>query len=337
MSRIDLRSVNITRKNAKIQYTYPLTTFKKNGTNYKPEYSMSEKNFTFADDGIFFSGYCTDISIVQPTHNIQNGVSTSQDADLVLTHTRTTNGIGVFYVIIPLVQDITTAIGTQNEKTEVKKMMEANPPSTSTSTNESLPDFTLNIDLKKIKPNITCYIDNASSNYVFVFDKPILVADKFENLQKSSVNFSGIKYNISGKGKKKKTTSTAFIVKNNQNIEDEIECEYVTQTDETAKPVDKKNVMKFLSWGFILLGMTLCMVYALTLVSTKLEPDAASTIFMVIGGIGIVFLVFYLRLFSRTSSKKIQHGSMTMFSIIVILLSLMGYNGMLKKPAVVAV
>jgi hypothetical protein len=322
MPPIDLRSVNITHKNAKIQYTYPETNV---GTTYKPQYSMSDKNFTFADDGIFFSGYCTDISIVKPTHNIQNGVSSVQDADLVLTHTRTTNGIGVFYVIIPLIYDTTTAIGTQNEKTEVKRMMDGDKV------------FTLNNDLKKIKPNITCYIDNASSNYVFVFDKPILVADNFNGIPSSSVNFSGIKYYTSGKGKKKKTTSSAFIVKNNQNIEDEIECEYVTQTDETATSVDKKNVMKFLSWGFILLGMTLCMVYALTLVSTKLEPDAASTIFMVIGGIGIVFLVFYLRLFSRTSSKKIQHGSMTMFSIIVILLSLMGYNGMLKKPAVVAV
>jgi hypothetical protein len=313
---VDLRSVNITHKNAKIQYTYSDTTVEKKDANYQPNYSINDKNFTFADDGLFFSGYCNNISIVKPTHNIQNGVSTVQDADLVLTHTRTTNGTGVFYVIIPLVQDITTT------GSEVDKMMELSP------------SFVLNNDLKNVKPNVTCYKDKSTSNYVFVFDKPILVKGDYSKVPSSSINFSGIQFITSGKGKKKKTTSTAFVVKNNQNIDEEIECEYVTQTDATAKPADKKTLMKFLTWSFILLGLFLCMVYALTLVSSKAEPDAANTVFMVCGGVGIILLIIHIRLFTRTTTKKVEYGSMTIFSIMVILLSLLAYNGMLKAPVV---
>jgi hypothetical protein len=310
---VDLRNVNITHKNAKIQYTYSETTVQ---PNYKPNYSIQDANFTFADDGIYFSGYCNNISIVKPTHNIQNGVSTVQDADLVLTHSISRNGTGIFYVIIPLVQDITTT------GSEVDKMAELSPI------------FYLNNDLKNIKPNITCYKDKSTSNYVFVFDKPILVKGDYSKVPSSSIKFSGTKFITSGKGKKKKTTSTAFIVKNNQNIEDEIECEYVTQTDVTAKPADKKTLMKFLTWSFILLGLFLCMVYMLTLVSSKADPDAANTVFMVCGAVGIILLIIHIRLFTRTATKKIEYGSMTIFSIMVILLSLLAYNGMLKPPVV---
>ena len=310
---VDLRNVNITHKNAKIQYTYSDTTVE---TNYKPNYSIKDENFTFADDGIFFSGYCNNISIVKPTHNIQNGVSTVQDADLVLTHSISRNGTGIFYVIIPLVQDITT------KGSEVDKMVELSP------------NFNLNNDLKNVKPNITCYKDKSTSNYVFVFDKPILVKGDYSKMPSSSINFSGIQFITSGKGKKKKTTSTAFVVKNNQNVEDEIECEYVTQTDVTAKPADKKTLMKFLTWSFILLGLFLCMVYMLTLVSSKADPESANTVFMVCGAVGIILLIIHIRLFTRTATKKVEYGSMTIFSIMVILLSLLAYNGILKPPVV---
>jgi hypothetical protein len=92
--------------------------------------------------------------------------------------------------------------------------------------------------------------------------------------------------------------------------------------------------MKFLTWSFILMGLFLSMVYALTLVSSKAEPDAANTVFMVCGGVGIILLIIHIRLFTQTTTKKVEYGSMTIFSIMVILLSLLAYNGILKTPVV---
>ena len=302
MKEVYLKNVRTTHPNAIIQYTYPETKVKKNKTNYQPNYSIKDENFTFADDGQFFSGYCSNISIVKPTHRI---LSKGQDADLVITHTRTTNGTGVFYVIIPLVQDSTIS------GSEVDKLIELSS------------SFSLHNDLKKIKPNITCYRDKTTYKSVFVFDTPIFVKSDLSKMLPSSVKFSGFL-----------SYSPPFIVKNSQNTEDIIECEYVTQTDATAKKADTKTLMTFLTWSFILLGLILCMVYALTLVSSKVDPDVANTVFMACGGIGVILLVNYIRRFTSTTTKKVEYGSMTIFSIMVILLSLLAYNGMLKAPVV---
>jgi hypothetical protein len=316
MSRIDLRNVNITHKNAKIRYSYPEMSMTKNGNKTYSPSDSSQTFFEFNDDGVSISGKCSEISIIRPSHNVQMGVGMEQDADLVLKHV-VTNTSTVFYVVIPLVQEVVS------ESAEIEKIVE-NETTTGTSTNTP---YDLNKDLKKIKPNIICYKDSKIASYVFVFDKPILTKDAITGNPTNP--FNGVRYVTTGKGKRKKSKSSAFLVKNNQNIEDTIECEYVTQTDVNAKPADKKLVTNIFMWVFLTLGLILCLNYFLNIINDRVADKL--TIFTIIGGIGSIMLMVYVRMFSMTATKKVQYGSMMFFSLATIGLSLMAYNGMLFK------
>ena len=75
----------------------------------------------------------------------------------------------------------------------------------------------------------------------------------------------------------------------------------------------------------------MALVYVLTMVANKAEPESANVIYMVLGGTGLLLLMIYIRLFSRTNTKKIEYGSMTFLSIMMLLLSLFAYNGYFKK------
>jgi hypothetical protein len=323
MSPIDLRNVNISRPNAKIRYSYQdMTMSKKSNNVYIP--NDSTQSFSFDDDGVSISGKCIEISITRPSHIVQLGVGMEQDADLVLKHVIPNSNTN-FYVVIPLVQDPALSQdlnSVSSESSEIERMVETEKSSTSTGTS-----YNFNQDLKKIKPNIVCYKDSKTASYVFVFDKPILT--KKEMTGGVATQFNGVQNTSTGKGKRKKTTSTAFIVKNNQNVEDTIECEYVTQTDATAKPQDTKLVVNIFIWVFLTLGLILSLNYFLNIINDKVADKL--TIFTIIGGIGSILLITFIRLFSTTSNKKIQYGSMMFFSLATMGLSLMAYNGMLFK------
>ena len=125
-------------------------------------------------------------------------------------------------------------------------------------------------------------------------------------------------------GMKKKS---GFKIPNAQNIEDEIECEYVTQTDVNATPADKKKLTTIISWAFILLGLLLSLIYVLKMVAKKADPDSANSLYMVFGGTGFILFIIYFRLFTQTMNKKIEYGSMTTFSLMLLMLSLFAYNG----------
>jgi len=324
---IDLRNVNVTHKNARIQYSYANMPVTKNGTTTKYTVADADNNFTYHDDGVSIKSNCTEILVIPPSHNVQLGVDMQQDADLVLKHTiPNSNGIN-FYVVIPLVQDPAmgqdaTAI-TNNEKMGVQSMFEKANTANSTT-------YNFNTDLQKIKPNIVCYKDSKTSSYVFVFNKPILTKAVIKGTATNP--FSGIQYTTTGKKKRRRTTSSAFLVKNTQNIDDTIECEYVTQTDTNATKADKKMVTDIFVWVFMTLGLILCLIYALKIIDEKVADK--STIFTMIGGLGTILLIIYIRLFSTSATKKIQYGSMMMFSLAMVGLSLMAYNGMLSKGAV---
>lgn len=323
MSAIDLRNVNISHPNAKIRYSYQdMTMSKKSNKVYSP--NDSTQSFSFDDDGVSISGKCTEISITRPSHIVQLGVGMEQDADLVLKHV-IPNSKTSFYVVIPLVQDPALSQdlnSVSSESSEIERMVETEKANTSTGTS-----YNFNKDLKKIKPNIVCYKDLKTGSYIFVFDKPILT--KKEMIGIAANQFNGVQYTKTGKGKRRKTTSTAFIVKNNQNVEDTIECEYVTQTDRNAKPADKKLVVNIFIWVFLTLGLILSLNYFLNIINNTVEDKL--TIFTIIGGIGSILLITFIRLFSTTSNKKIQYGSMMFFSLATMGLSLMAYNGMLFK------
>ena len=320
MSPIDLRNVNISRPNAKIRYSYQdMTMSKKSNNVYSP--NDSTQSFSFDDDGVSISGKCIEISITRPSHIVQLGVGMEQDADLVLKHVIPNSNTN-FYVVIPLVQDPALSQDLASESSEIERMVETEKASTSTGTS-----YNFNKDLKKIKPNIACYKDSKTGSYIFVFNKPILTKKEMKGI--AANQFNGVQYTKTGKGKRRKTTSTAFIVKNNQNVEDTIECEYVTQTDANAKPADKKLVVNIFIWVFLTLGLILSLNYFLNIINNTVEDKL--TIFTIIGGIGSILLITFIRLFSTTSNKKIQYGSMMFFSLATMGLSLMAYNGMLFK------
>jgi len=319
---IDLRNVNVTHKNARIQYSYANMPVTKNGTTTKYTVADADNNFTYHDDGVSIKSNCTEILIIPPSHNVQLGVDMQQDADLVLKHTIPNVGT-TFYVVIPLVQDPAMGQDVTTVSSQVQSMFEkANTVNSTT--------YNFNTDLQKIKPNIVCYKDSKTSSYVFVFNKPILTKKVIKGTAENP--FSGVQYTTTGKKKNKRTTSTAFLVKNTQNIDDTIECEYVTQTDTNATKADKKMVTDIFVWVFMTLGLILCLIYALKIIDEKVADK--STIFTMIGGVGTILLIIYIRLFSTSASKKIQYGSMMMFSLAMVGLSLMAYNGMLSKGAV---
>lgn len=303
---VDLTGINKVDKTANIQYSYPIAKV----TNITPTsyflnfYGLSQ-NFSASFNGTYISGVCIKATIITPKHKINY----NHYAELVLEHKKSDNSS--FYVVIPLVQD-------SQAKSQLDILVDTYDPESKV--------IDLNLDLKNIKSNMICYQDT-SNYYVYVFENPIKTKTQIPS--QSFDKFKNIKIITTGSKKKKnrKTTSTAFRITKSQNVEDELECEYVTETDANATPADTKMVTTIVIWVFILLGLVLCVLYSLMLISTKADADSANTIYMVVGGISIILLTIYIRLFTNTSTRKIQYGSMTIFSIIAIILSLLAYNG----------
>jgi hypothetical protein len=311
MSRINLTTNDIREnKTANIQYSYPVASV--NGSNpYSLNFYGLNQNFSasFTHNGssTYISGVCVKATITGKSHILPN--DSASNAELVLEHKKSDNT--TFYVVVPVILQKNSA-----------NPMELEPESV----------FDLNSKLKKNKPKIVCY--KTSKNYVFVFEEPVYI--------NSSVTIKNAMTNVFDKisqfsikiGKKKSTTTSAFRASKGQNVQDEIECEYVTQTDTNAKPADTKLMTSILTWVFIMFGILLCLTYVLTLVSNRATEESANTIYIVTAIIGVILFISYIRMFTNTTSRKIQYGSMTILSIMTILMPLLAYNGFLKKPAI---
>jgi hypothetical protein len=72
------------------------------------------------------------------------------------------------------------------------------------------------------------------------------------------------------------------------------------------------------------------------IVSKKLDIDTANNIYLGIGVVAFTMLLIYIRLFTNTTTKKIQYGSMTIFSILIMLLSILALNNYFVIPSIVA-
>jgi hypothetical protein len=238
----------------------------------------------------YISGVCINATFYKNRHN--TGIEHS--AELVLEH-KTPNS-QTFYVVIPV------NTGTESNLDNIVS---------------EDPVLELNSLLKKKKSIF--YYQNTDNNHVFVFQNPISMT-----ILPSLQNAPMFNKNIKRKGKK----SYYGFLTNAQNIEDEIQCEYVTQTDANVEPANRQMVSDIFVWTSITLGLILCLFYFLKLINEKAISDA-ELIYKVISGIGFLMLVIYIRLFTNTTTKKIQYGSMTIFSLIAIGLSLMAYNKVL--------
>ena len=308
-------SINLTtndireNKTANIQYSYPVASV--NGLNpFLLNFYGLNQNFSasFTQNGssIYISGVCIKATITKKTHILPNDYASN--AELVLEHKKSDNT--TFYVVVPVILQKNSA-----------NPMELEPESV----------FDLNAKLKKNKPKIVCY--KTSKNYVFVFEEPVYINSSVTIKNAMTDVFNGIsQFTISKK--KETTTTSAFRASKGQNVQDEIECEYVTQTDTNAKPADTKLMTSILTWVFIMFGILLCLTYVLTLVSNRATEESANTIYIVTAIIGVILFISYIRMFTNTTSRKIQYGSMTILSIMTILMPLIAYNGFLKKPAI---
>lgn len=312
MSRINLTTNDIREnKTANIQYSYPIASV--NGLNpYLLNFYGLNQNFSasFTHNGssIYISGVCVKATITKKSHILPNDYASN--AELVLEHKKSDNT--TFYVVVPVIL--------QNNS--------ANPMEL-----ESESVFDLNAKINKNKQKFVCY--KTSRNYVFVFEEPIQINSSVTPKNPMTEVFDKIsQFTIKTSKKKKTTITTAFRVLKGQNVQDEIECEYVTQTDTNAKPADTKLMTSILTWVFIMFGILLCLTYVLTLVSNRATEESANTIYIVTAGIGIILFISYIRMFTNTTSRKIQYGSMTILSIMTILMPLIAYNGFLKKPAI---
>jgi hypothetical protein len=279
------------KKKANIQYSYPVAKVTNLSTNkYLLNFYGLNQNFSASVFDSYISGVCINATFYKNRHN--TGIEHS--AELVLEH-KTPNS-QTFYVVIPV------NTGTESNLDNIVS---------------EDPVLELNSLLKKKKSIF--YYQNTDNNHVFVFQNPISMT-----ILPSLQNAPMFNKNIKRKGKK----SYYGFLTNAQNIEDEIQCEYVTQTDANVEPANRQMVSDIFVWTSITLGLILCLFYFLKLINEKAISDA-ELIYKVISGIGFLMLVIYIRLFTNTTTKKIQYGSMTIFSLIAIGLSLMAYNKVL--------
>lgn len=282
------------KKKANIQYSYPVAKVTNLSTNkYLLNFYGLNQNFSASVFDSYISGVCINATFYKNRHD----TDTEHNAELVLEH-KTPNS-QTFYVVIPV------NIGTESNLDNIVS---------------EDPVLELNSLLKKS----IFYYQNTDNNHVFVFQNPISMTTlpSLQSLQDAPMFNKSIKI----KGKK----SYYGFLTNAQNIEDEIQCEYVTQTDANVEPANRQMVSDIFVWTSITLGLILCLFYFLKLINEKISIISdAELIYKVISGIGLLMLVIYIRLFTNTATKRIQHGSMTIFSLIAIGLSLMAYNKVL--------
>ncbi len=283
------------KKKANIQYSYPVAKVTNLSTNkYLLNFYGLNQNFSASVFDSYISGVCINATFYSNIHN--TGIE-QHLAELVLEH-KTPNS-QTFYVVIPV------NIGTESN---LDNIVSEDP-----------------VELNSLLKKSIFYYQNTDNNHVFVFQNPISMTTlpSLQSLQDAPMFFNK---SIKIKGKK----SHYGFLTNAQNIEDEIQCEYVTQTDANVEPANRQMVSDIFVWTSITLGLILCLFYFLKLINEKISIISdAELIYKVISGIGLLMLVIYIRLFTNTTTKRIQYGSMTIFSLIAIGLSLMAYNKVL--------
>ena len=289
---INLTSTISTKKNSIVQYTYPMTKMTSSGNTYFPNY-VSTPNFSASFDNKYISGVCREMTFSTPKHKF----NFSHSAELVIKHIKSDNDI--FYVVIPLIFNT-------DKTSQLDALLELKNKSAE-----------LNSDLKKLKSSIICYQikDGSSANaYVFVFEKPISIKSKISRMDNFGA-FNGEK--------------NAIRIQNGENIEDEIECEYVTTSDESTNVENQRMVTKIFVWVFIVLGLFLSALYVFTYISKNpnLDVETVQNIYLGIGVVSFTLLMVYINLFINTTTKRIEYGFMTVFSILVMLLTILALTG----------
>ena len=116
--------------------------------------------------------------------------------------------------------------------------------------------------------------DNANCAGMVTSDKDCWTIKQFSSTYYNSGYSLHRKGQTFNKGIKKKENFYYGFLTNAQNIEDETQCEYVTQTDANVNPANQQMVSDIFVWTSITLGLILCLFYFLKLINEKIviEP-----------------------------------------------------------------
>lgn len=301
-----LTNINpLDRKKANIQFSYPEARVKGSPSDYSYTKLTMGPNFSASVFNTYINGPCNAIKFCKKMHD--TGID--HDAELVLEHL---SGNTTFYVVIPVVFNSTSTV--------LDKLFDLPTDGTI---------IALNSLLQNDKP--VFYYQSKSFKPVFVLKMPIFSS---KPIPSSFANYDSIFNGIySTKASKNSKPVYRGFLANALIIDEEIQCEYVTQTDANVEPANQQLVTDIFVWTSITLGLVLGLFYFLKIISKK-PPDNANTVYTVVGGIAFLMLMIYIRLFTNTTTKKVQYGAMTFLSLVAIVLSLMAYNQVLFESVI---
>lgn len=296
--QINLTDIKTENKKAIVQYSYPdAIVHRTKYYEFSLRFNGFNPNFSASFDSTYISGVCVKATVSKTNHNLDDTAELGDTAELVLEHKKSDNT--PFYVVIPLV------FGSPNKSSLDVLFLE----------DDELQLLNLDSELNKNK-SIYCY-NNNSSHYIFVFETPIYVQQSNQSFSKFT-KFDGIK------------SDSGFKITNAQNVENEIVCEYETQTDTNADVADTNadvadttTLMSFLFWFSVLSGSMLILAFSLRMVSTKISPNYAVNVYYSLFFAGFVLFIVNIITISTTTDKKLQftYGALIFLSLIIMLLS----------------
>ena len=292
--QINLTDIKTENKKAIVQYSYPdaIVQNRTKAYEFSLRFNGFNPNFSASFDSTYISGVCVKATVSKTNYDLGG------TAELVLEHKKS-NNIS-FYVVIPLDFDET----------------KDTPSSLDVLFLEDDELRLLNLDSELNKNKSIYYYKNNSSHYIFVFETPIYVQQSNQSFSKFT-KFDGIK---GGSG---------FKITNAQNVENEIVCEYETQTDTNADVADTNadvadttTLMSFLFWFSVLSGSMLILAFSLRMVSINFKNNAEKVFYFLFFAGFVLFIVNIITI-STTTDKKLQftYGALIFLSLIIMLLS----------------
>jgi hypothetical protein len=298
--QINLTDIKTENKKAIVQYSYPdAIVHRTKAYEFSLRFNGFNPNFSASFDSTYISGVCVKATVSKTNHNLDG------TAELVLEHKKSNNT--PFYVVIPLDFDNT------NEDTSSLDVLFLK--------NDEF--RLLNLDSELNKNKSIYYYKNENDIDIFVFDTKVYINEEKPS-DLSDFMLNGIKSN------------SGFKITNAQNVENEIVCEYETQTDTNADVADTNadvadttTLTNFLFWFSVLSGSMLILAFSLRMVSTKISPNYAVNVYYSLFFAGFVLFIVNIITISTTTDKKLQftYGALIFLSLIIMLLSRLALFG----------
>ena len=297
---INLKDIQKVKK-AIVQYSYPdaIVQNRTKAYEFSLRFNGFNQNFSASFDSTYISGVCVKAMVSKTNHDLGGTAELDGNAELVLEHKKSNNT--PFYVVIPLAFDST------GDTSSLDVLFLKND------------EFRLlNLDSELNKNKSIYYYKNNNDIDIFVFDTKVYINQEIPS-DLSNFKLDGIK------------SSSGFKITNAQNVENEIVCEYETETDTNADVADTNAdvadttpLMNFLFWFSVLSGSMLILVFILRYVSTKISTYAVNVYYSLFFA-GLVLFIANIITISTTKKKELQFtcGALIFLSLIIMLLSVL--------------